>query len=207
MKNSFTVKVWLIEIALIPAFVVAASAQRGSTGHSNPEATRRTINDETYRELMNKERETKNFSRDDSDASRALLLKQNREDFKAIQSINNKMMADVYAGERIDYERTSAAIGQINTKAIRLKNNLSLPDAKNPKRKDLTVSGAKEFKSALLLMDRSIMSFVTNPMFKERKVMEVEAATHASQDLADIITFSATLKRIADNLKSSTPKR
>jgi hypothetical protein len=55
-------------------------------------------------------------------------------------------------------------------------------------------------------MDRSIMSFVTNPIFKERNVVEVESATQASQDLADIIRFSATLKKIADNLKSSTPK-
>jgi hypothetical protein len=56
-------------------------------------------------------------------------------------------------------------------------------------------------------MDRSIMSFVTNPMFKERNVMKVESATQASQDLADIIRFSATLKKVAESLKSSTPKR
>ena len=198
---------WLIEIALIPAFVVAASAQRGGASHPNPDATRRTINDETYRELMNKERENKNPASDNSGATRALLLKQNREDFKAIQNINNKMMADVYATEAIDYDRTSAAIAQINAKAIRLKNNLSLPDPKNVKKKDLTVSGLREFKSALLVMDRSIMTFVTNPIFKERNVMEVESATQASQDLDNIITLSATLKKIADNLKSSTTKR
>lgn len=201
MKNSRTLRgVWLI--ALIPAFVVAASAQRAGS-RPNPEATRRTINDETYRELMNKERENKNSTRDDSDPARALLLKQNRDDFKSIQNVNNKMMAEVYATDAIDYDRASTAIAQINTKAIRLKNNLSLPDAKNVTRKDLTISGAKEFKSALLLMDRSIMSFVKNPMFKERNVMEVDSATHASQDLADIITLSATLKKVADNLKSS----
>lgn len=197
--------VWLI--ALIPVFVVVTSAQRGGSRRPNPEGTRRAINDETYRELMNRERENKNPARDDSDASRTLLAKQNGEDFKSLQNINNKMMAEVYATEVIDYDRTSAAIAQINTKAIRLKNNLSLPNPKNVKRKDLAVSGAKEFKSALLLMDRSIMSFVTNPMFKERNVMEIESATQASQDLADIITFSATLKKIADNLKSSTPKQ
>jgi hypothetical protein len=202
MKNSRTLRgLWLI--ALIPAFVVAASAQRGSTSRPNPEGTRRTINDETYRELMNRERENKNSARDDADPTRALLLKQNGEDFKSLQNINNKMMAEVYAAEVIDYNRTSAAIAQINSKAIRLKNNLSLPNPKNVKRKDLTISGVKEFKSALLLMDRSIMSFVTNPMFKERNVMKVESATQASQDLADIIKFSATLKKVAENLKSS----
>jgi len=204
MKNLCTL--WLIAIALIPAFVVTASAQRGGSGRPNPDATRTTINDETFRELMKMERENKNPAGDNSEATRA-LLKQTSDDFRQIQNINNKMMAQVYAAETIDYDRTSAAIAQINTKATRLKNNLALPNPKDVKKKDLTVSGVKEFKAALLLMDRSIMSFVTNPIFQKPNVMEVEPATRASQDLADIITLSATLKRIADNLKSSTPKQ
>lgn len=204
MKNSHTL--WLIGIALIPAFVVTASAQRGSAGRANPDATRRTINDETFRELMKMEREHRNLAGDNSEVMRA-LVKQTSDDFKALQNINNKMMAHVYATEAIDYDRTSAAIAQINTKATRLKNNLSLPSPKDVKSKDLTVSGAKEFKAALLLMDRSIMSFVTNPIFQKPNVIEVESATRASQDLADIITLSTTLKKIADNLKSSTSKQ
>ena len=204
MKNSRVL--WLIGIALIPAFLVTASAQRGGTGRPNPDATRTTINDETFRELMKMDRENKNVAVDNSEATRA-LIKQTSDDFRAIQNINNKMMAQVYATEAIDYDRTSAAIAQINTKAIRLKNNLSLPNPKEVKKKDLNVSGAKEFKSALLLMDRSIMRFVTNPIFQKPNVMEVESATRASQDLTDIITLSSTLKKIADNMKNSTPKQ
>jgi hypothetical protein len=200
MKNSRTL--WLIGIALIPAVVITTSAQRGATGRPNPDATRTTINDETFRELMKMERENKNLGGEKSEVSKA-LLKQTSEDFRAIQNINNKMMAQVYATESIDYDRTSGAIAQINTKAIRLKNNLSLPDPKDVKKKQLSVAGVKEFKSALLLMDRSIMGFVTNPIFQKPNVVEVESATRASQDLADIITLSATLKKIADNLKSS----
>ena len=198
MKNSRML--WLIGIALIPAFVVTASAQRGSSGRPNPDATRTTINDETFRELMKMERENRTPARDNSEVTRA-LLKQTSDDFKAIQNINNKMMAEVYATEKVDYERVSAAIAQINTKAIRLKNNLSLPTPQNVKKNDLTVSGAKEFKSALLLMDHSIMSFVNNPIFQKPNLVEIESATRASQDLAEIITLSATLKKIADNLR------
>jgi hypothetical protein len=200
MKNSRTL--WLIGIALIPAFVVTASAQRGRPGRSNPDATRATINDETFRELMKMERENRNPAGDNSEVTRA-LLKQTSDDFKAIQNINNKMMAEVYATETVDYERTSAAIAQINTKAIRLKNNLSLPNPQDVKKNDLTVSGVKEFKSALLLMDHSIMRFVNNPIFQKPNLVEIESATRASQDLAEIITLSATLKKIADNLKGS----
>jgi len=203
MKNSLMLRgVWLI--ALIPVLVVAASAQRAS--RPNPDATRSTINDETFRELMKLERENKNPGGDNSETTQA-LLKQITDDFRSMQSINNKMMAEVYATPAIDYDRTSAAIAQINTKATRLKNTLALPNPKDPRKKDLNVSGAKEFKSALLLMDHSIMSFVNNPIFKDRKVIEVDSATRASQDLADVISFSATLKKIADSLKTSATKQ
>jgi hypothetical protein len=154
---------------------------------------------------MNRERETRNPGRDNSDEMRA-LLKQMVDDFRTLQSINNKMMAEVFAKDTIDYDGTSAAIAQINTKATRLKNNLALPVLKDAKKKDVTASGAKEFKSALLVMDRSIMSFVNNQIFQQPNVMQLETATRASQDLADVIALSATLKKIADNLKSSAAK-
>jgi hypothetical protein len=185
MKNSRML--WLIGIALIQAFVVTTSAQRGSSGRPNPDATRTTINDETFRELMKRERENKNPAGDNSETTRA-LLKQTSDDFKAIQNINNKMMAEVYGTETVDYERTSAAIAQINAKAIRLKNNLSLPTPQKVKKNDLTVSGAKEFKSALLLMDHSIMRFVNNPIFQKPNLVEIESATRASQDLVNTST-------------------
>jgi hypothetical protein len=47
------------------------------------------------------------------------------------------------------------------------------------------------------------MSFVKNPIFQKPNVVEIESATRASQDLAEIITLSATLKKISDNLKGS----
>lgn len=205
MKNSKIFReVWLLAIALILSFVSTASAQRNPS-RATPEATRRTINDETFRELMNRERETHNPGRDNSDEMRA-LLKQMTDDFRTLQNINNKMMADVFAKEAIDYDGTSAAIAQINTRATRLKNNLGLPNLKEAKKKDVTASGAKEFKSALLVMDHSIMSFVNNQIFQQPNVIELETAARASQDLADVIALSATLKKIADNLKSSAAK-
>jgi len=51
------------------------------------------------------------------------------------------------------------------------------------------------------LMDRSLMSFVNNPVFRERNVVEVNLATQATKDLDDVIAYSANLKKIAANLK------
>jgi hypothetical protein len=197
---------WSFSIApmtLILVLAIAASAQSAGTTRPNPIETMRTINDETYRELTNITRETKIRGADNSEAGRAARLKQIRDDFKSIQSVNNKMMAEAWQNNAIDYARTSAMIADINAKASRLKINLALPEAGKLKRKNLTATGTKEFKSALLQMDHSLMSFVTNPIFQEQKVMEVGLATRASQDLESVIIFSADLKRLADNLKNS----
>ena len=50
------------------------------------------------------------------------------------------------------------------------------------------------------------MSFVSNPIFQNPNVMEVNLATKASQDLEDVIIVSASLKKICDSLKNSPTK-
>jgi len=189
----------VIGSALIPLFVIVVAAQPGSRRTS--EATRRVIANDTFRELMKRERETLTGPTPRSEAERFAALKQLREDFRAIQDVNNKMMSEAWARESIDYEQTSNMLGQINDRAVRLKSNLALPEPAKVQHRTLSAGGAKEFKSALLLMDRSLMSFVNNPVFRERNVVEVNLATQATKDLDDVIAYSANLKKIAANLK------
>ena len=196
-----------IQLALIPVFVNAVAAQPGV--RRSPADTRRAISNDTFRELMKRERETRAPGPNSaiSEAARAAALRQLREDFRTIQDVNNKMMAQAWATEGIDYARTSAMLGDINERAVRLKNNLSLPQSQKTKRQHVTASGLKEFKSALMLMDRSLMSFVNNPIFRERNVVEVNLGTQATQDLEDVIAYSANLKKIAANLKHASENR
>jgi hypothetical protein len=184
----------VIGSALIPLFVIVVAAQPGSRRTS--EATRRVIANDTFRELMKRERETLAGPTPRSEAERFAALKQLREDFRAIQDVNNKMMSEAWARESIDYEQTSNMLGQINDRAVRLKSNLALPEPEKVQHRTLSADGPKEFKSALLLMDRSLMSFVNNPVFRERNVVEVNLATQATKDLDDVIAYSANLKRL-----------
>jgi hypothetical protein len=196
----------VIQMALIPAFAIAVAAQPGT--RRSVESTRRAIANDTFRELMKRERETRAPAPTaNSEAARAVALRQLREDFKSIQDVNNKMMAQAWATEGIDYAHTSAMLGDINERAVRLKNNLSLPQPEKIRRQHVTASGLKEFKSALMLMDRSLMSFVNSPIFRERNVVEVNLAVQATQDLEDVITYSANLKKIAANLKHASENR
>ena len=103
-----------------------------------------------------------------TESARLLSLKQIKEDFRDIQNLNNTMMAQAWSREELDYPYISDKVSQIKARAARLKTNLSLPEARDVEKKqiDPVVTDKKEFRAALLLLDRSIMSFVTNPLFQ-----------------------------------------
>lgn len=196
--------VFAVQLILVPVFTSEAFAQPGS--RRMPADTRRQVANDTFRELMKAEREHPAPRSPENDADRIAALKQLRADFKSIQDINNKMMAEAWAQESIDYERTSRMLNEINDRATRLRSSLALPQLDKIERRNLSVGGLKEFKSALLLMDRSLMDFVNNPIF-QRNVVEVNLAAKAARDLENVIAYSANLKKIAANLKKSSANR
>ncbi len=132
-------------------------------------------------------------------SDRLLALKQIKEDFRDIQDVNNRMMANAWSREELDYFYISDKVSQIRAKAVRLKTNLSLPEARDVEKKqpDSVLTGVKEFRAALLLLDQSIMSFVTNPLFQKTNVVEVGPATRASHDLEVVIKLSGKLQKAA----------
>ncbi|MDQ2936482.1 MAG: hypothetical protein M3R67_03140 [Acidobacteriota bacterium] len=138
----------------------------------------------------------------DSESSRVAVMKQIREDFKDLQGLNNKMMAEAWARETLDYFSMSDMVSRIRGKAVRLKMNLNLPDSGNIEKvaSDPNISNSREFRAALLVLDRSIMSFVTNPLFQKPNTIEVNQATRAGQDLESVIERTADLKKIASRL-------
>lgn len=139
------------------------------------------------------------------DSTRRAVLKQIIDDFREMQSVNNRMMADAWARPELDYRSISDAVGLIRSKAVRLKSNLALPEPENHKKKDkdTEISGTKEFRKELLQLDRLIMSFATNPLFQKPDVVEMDLANQASRDLNGIIEQSARVKETATRLKKS----
>jgi len=196
--------VFVTQLALIPVFVIGAAAQPGL--RRSAEEKRRAIMNDTFRELMKNERETHATPSPASEAERTAMIKQIREDFRTIQDVNNRMMSQAWKAETIDYDLTSSMLGEINQKAARLKNHLSLPHQEKLERATVSASGVQEFKSALLLMDRSLMNFVNNRIFREN-IIEVGLANQAAQDLENVLGLSSRLRKIADNLRTVSRSR
>ena len=136
-----------------------------------------------------------------------LALTQIAEDYQRIQLINNQMMSGAMSRPFPNFKDIAEATAEIKRRANRMRDNLRLPA---PEKSDsvkatipLQVNDAAQMKAALLDLDRSIMSFITNPIFKNTSVVELEEATKASRDLVTIIKSSELVSKEARKLSNS----
>ena len=131
------------------------------------------------------------------------------QDYRRIQLVNNKMMGKVMPAAAPDYRLVEESAGEIRKIAERLRHNLMLPEpaaepagaGKAAPAAAAPAETAEQLKKALLLLDRSLMSFVRSPLFQNTEVLDAGAATKASRDLADVIARSRLAAADAERLR------
>ena len=129
------------------------------------------------------------------------LFAQIREDFTRLQVINNEMMRTVFEKGNVDRKLIAATSAEINKRAVRLSSNLALPESDDnaSKRKPDDAPNDSSLTAGLLALDRSIMSFIANPLFSQPKVVDSQNALKARSDLNVIIRLSEHLKKSLSN--------
>lgn len=135
--------------------------------------------------------------------SEELRMTEIAEDYRDLQQVNNKLMAAVMRSKEPDYDLINKSAADIRRRAERLRENLALPapEAKGEaKAGPKPAADAKGMKAALLALDRSVMSFVRSPLFKNTDVLDAEVAARASRDLADVIERSRLAAKDAERL-------
>ena len=135
------------------------------------------------------------------------LFAQIREDFTRLQVINNEMMQMVFVESKVDRKLIAATTAEINKRAARLSHNLVLPKIEdketNQKSND---SRNNTLQAQLLALDHRIMSFISNPLFKQPKVIDPQHAREARSDLNQIIRLSEQLKTAPSNQLTDSRK-
>jgi len=142
----------------------------------------------------------------ESEPNRLTRFKKIKDDFRDLQSLNNKMMADAWSQDTLDYASIADMVSKIRGKANDLKDGLSLPTPENfqTAAKSSAVTTVREFRAQLLLLDKTLMSFVNNPVFQANNTVDVDLAKKASADLEHVISLSVDLKQNAQKLRKST---
>ena len=139
-----------------------------------------------------------------------LAYTQIREDYKQIQVIDNDLARLVSAGGALDFSYLEKSVSEIKRRAMRLKENLMLPEAK-----DLverlgpevgTNADAEQLKSALSALDKLVLEFVNSPIFEQAKALDVKMAAEARRALEEIIEVSGRIKKSSEKLKKLTQK-
>lgn len=141
----------------------------------------------------------------ESEAMRVSRLKRIKDDFRDLQSLNNKMMADAWMQEALDYSSITDMVSKIRSKANDLKDSLSLPESENSQTamKMPPVTTVRQFREQLLLLDKTLMRFVTNPVFQAANTVDVNLAKKASDDLEQVISLTFDLKENAQKLRKT----
>jgi len=144
--------------------------------------------------------------KNESEPNRFNRFKKIKDDFRELQSLNNKMMADAWLQETLDYSSITDMVSKIHGKANDLKEGLSLPESDNSQSssKSPAVTTVRQFREQLLLLDKSIMSFVNNPVFQANNTVDVNLAKQASADLEKVLALTGDLKQHAQKLRKST---
>jgi hypothetical protein len=141
----------------------------------------------------------------ESESMRVSRFKKIKEDFRDLQSLHNKMMADAWLHDTLDYSSIAEMVSKIRNRANDLKEGLSLPESEEPVAAKMpTVTTVRQFREQLLLLDKSIMGFVTNPVFQAANTVDVNLAKKASADLERVILLTADLKRNSQKLRQSS---
>ncbi len=166
-----------------------AQSNRGSPKDAVRESNRQELDNLLLRKPI--------LTAEDKSARRA-VLQQINDDFKALQVLNNKVMSEVTRAGEVDYKSISNWIAEIGSKASRLKANMVLPKVETEKSKvaSETINEAR-LRNDLMALDKVVMAFVTNEVFKSDNVIQLDLATKASKDLSEIIEQSRTLKKAA----------
>ena len=144
--------------------------------------------------------------KDESESIRLSRFKKIKDDFKDLQSLHNKMMADAWAQDTLDYSFIADMVSKIRGKAGDLKEGLSLPHSENSQTasKPPAVTTVRQFREQLLLLDKTVMSFVNNPVFQANNTVDVNLAKKASEDLEQVIFLTFDLKQNAQKLRKTT---
>lgn len=195
MSSRTKFQLLLIALTLVASF----SFVQGQTRSRNRDQARRIERAEMERLLLWA------VPKDESESVRVNRFKKIKDDFRDLQALHNKMMADAWLKDSLDYSSIADMVSKIRGKANDLKEGLSLPasDSSLADFKAPAVASVRQFREELLLLDKKLMSFVNNPVFQAANTVDVNLAKQASADLEQVLFLTVDLKQNAQKLRKT----
>jgi len=160
----------------------------------------------TFKELKSRASELERIRRENNaprENEPKLNLSAINEDFTKIQVINTEKLQKNSASGNINFQAIAKASKDIKKRALRLKNNLfptdSDEDLKTELKEDFSVLKLNDL---IIALDNSIYHFISNPLFKNLRLLKTDDARKAQDEIKKIIIISQTIEQAAEKLQA-----
>lgn len=134
------------------------------------------------------------------DVYRPLNFTEIKKDFEQMQLVFDSQVVKTYKSTNpIDYQRISDGSEEIRQRAARLKANLFFERTKKEKAGSFqphTTQRQEIVKELIVNLNEALRSLVTNPMFRNPKVVDPKDSDLAKADLDQIILLSSRLSQV-----------
>lgn len=201
----------IIFCACLSLFLLSKTVSAQSAGNGRPAAPVETINSPDQVAMRMREWSLTHIADDINSHFKkdsVSLFPQIREDFTQIQKVNNQTMQTVFVQKSTDYKLIAKAAAEINKRAVRLRESLLLPKLdEKPDKPALVLDQMSDdkLKQSLLQLDRALMSFVNNALFRQPALVNPESALKARRDLDNVIQLSDAIEKTAKKMKEAPP--
>jgi cellobiose-specific phosphotransferase system component IIB len=128
------------------------------------------------------------------------LMDQVSEDFQRLLTRHNELVRAIATNQSLDYQFIAEAMGEIRKRSTRLQSALKFgkPEAVSVDRKTETLLAGMETKDEMVLLCKTIESFVKNPIIEKPGTVDARALEKARKDLQSIVELSEVMKKQAD---------
>jgi len=207
LRQQVTRPRFFVAAIYISALVLSATTSQAQRGGS-AERVMRERNAELLREMEIKRREGAINAPRAETPPIAARCGRCKEDFRRLQLTNNEMMRTIFSdklSDSIDYQHVSKATTEIKKRASRLKSELHLPEPERAEERPEIkgISNDAQLKASLLALDKLIIGFVTNPIFRSLGTLDTRQGIKVRQDLVRIIELSQSIKLSAEKMEKA----
>ncbi len=151
-------------------------------------------------ELERVKRESNTTYPTESAEEQRIKFAQVKEDFESIQKLQTEIIKAYTTGKSINYEKIHDSAAEITTKARRLDENL-FDSRQNQKVKDVKNIRPKSIRDLIIELDNSIGKFISSPIFKNTKIVDLEISAQTRIDLEKLLVLSEILSKEAGKMK------
>lgn len=118
-----------------------------------------------------------------------------RADYRKLQLVNIQLLKRMVgrSAKHGDDKEIRSNLAEIKKLATRLRTSFAIPKVESD---GDSLSHEADLTAGILLLDKTITSFVENPLFQKPKVVNAELAIQAGKDISEIVRLSEVLRKL-----------